>query len=249
MPVALRIPIDPKLFQCLRYTDRQRLLQAARKSTQVIVQGQKLYFYMDYSAVIAVKRRAFGESMKEEAHGSRVCLMCSAPGPGFISHKWCVHRASKRRSVERRGACTEHRSAEASSVEVRAPSIEAPKRRASRCVHRASKRRSVERRGACTERREACTEHRCAERRSVERRGVCFERRGACVRRASRCMRRASKRRGACTECRGVKRRGACTERRGACTDEHQIPSAEALSTKRRSAAQSAEALHQAQKR
>ncbi|MGH0154505.1 UNVERIFIED_CONTAM: hypothetical protein FKN15_029400 [Acipenser sinensis] len=58
----------------------------------------------------------------------------------------CVHRASKRRSVERRGACTERRSAEASSVEVRAPSVEAPKRRASRCVHRASKRRSVERR-------------------------------------------------------------------------------------------------------
>ncbi|MGH0120015.1 UNVERIFIED_CONTAM: hypothetical protein FKN15_063829, partial [Acipenser sinensis] len=44
-----------------RYTDRQQLLQAARKSTLVIVQEQKLSFCVDYSAVTATNRRAFGE--------------------------------------------------------------------------------------------------------------------------------------------------------------------------------------------
>ncbi|MGH0170438.1 UNVERIFIED_CONTAM: hypothetical protein FKN15_058701 [Acipenser sinensis] len=83
-------------------------------------------------------------------------------------------------------------------------------------------------------------------------RGACTERQ-APKRQASRCVRRASSAEASSVEVRApsdrsVERRGACTERRsverrGACTDEHQIPSAEALSTKRRSAAQSAEAL------
>ncbi|MGH0152956.1 UNVERIFIED_CONTAM: hypothetical protein FKN15_022800 [Acipenser sinensis] len=35
--------------------------RAARKSTPIIVQGQKLSFRVDYSAITATKRRAFGE--------------------------------------------------------------------------------------------------------------------------------------------------------------------------------------------
>ncbi|MGH0124972.1 UNVERIFIED_CONTAM: hypothetical protein FKN15_005523 [Acipenser sinensis] len=49
------------IFQCLCYTDRQRILQAAQKSDPVIVQGRKLSFYVDYSSITAAKRRAFGE--------------------------------------------------------------------------------------------------------------------------------------------------------------------------------------------
>ncbi|MGH0137736.1 UNVERIFIED_CONTAM: hypothetical protein FKN15_018118, partial [Acipenser sinensis] len=49
------------IFQCLRHTDRQRLLQAARKSAPIIMQGQRLSFYLDYSVITAAKRRAFGE--------------------------------------------------------------------------------------------------------------------------------------------------------------------------------------------
>ncbi|RXM96267.1 LINE-1 type transposase domain-containing protein 1 [Acipenser ruthenus] len=58
------------IFQCLRYTDRQRILQAARKSDPVVVQGRKLSFYVDYSSITAAKRRVFGEvRAKCRSHG------------------------------------------------------------------------------------------------------------------------------------------------------------------------------------
>ncbi|MGH0125203.1 UNVERIFIED_CONTAM: hypothetical protein FKN15_029542 [Acipenser sinensis] len=67
------------IFQRLCYNDRQRLLQAARKSAPVIVQGQKLSFYVDYSAVTAVKRRAFREvRAKFRSQGVDSFFVCPA---------------------------------------------------------------------------------------------------------------------------------------------------------------------------
>ncbi|MGH0133085.1 UNVERIFIED_CONTAM: hypothetical protein FKN15_046006 [Acipenser sinensis] len=83
------------IFNLLRYTDRQLILQAARKDPPPHFAEQSLRFYPDYSAVMARKRRAFSPSLSllrsrgiqalilypaicKFMHGSRIFL-CHAP--------------------------------------------------------------------------------------------------------------------------------------------------------------------------